>query len=548
MQLKEIIEKNSLFDERTLKILEAPANDNDLRNSWIFDFRSILLDSKYCDMIAEEFWSHYPNDFDLQLATLELAGVPLLSAILSLGHRQGRYCNGLIVRKSPKKNGMMKTIEGSPRQNIKTIIIDDLINSGASVEKCLLNLVEIDISCAECFSILNYQTKFFSKMKLKYKLQSFSLFTLADFNLTQGRNSHSYDQLTSFSTKWVADPKLNWNKKLIFSKSSPLFADGIVYWGTDSNIFFATNSHDGTEVWRFTAPLKSFLKGIWSSPCADDENVYFGSYDGSLYALRKKTGEQVWESSYADFIGSSPTLARDLNLIFVGQEFASESHKGSIAAIDRSSGELAWEKKTNLHVHSSPVYSKKHGLVICGSNDSDLTCLSATSGEMKWRTSTRGIIKMAAVLSDDENLLFGGSLDGNLYVFETLTGNLIWHFSTGKSIIASPLVRGDLVVIGSCDNCVYIINYKERKLLKKINSSGRFLARPVIIDNKLVIGNNAGVIYEIDLTTFKIVGQHQLPDRIPNAISYDPVNKIYHAHTCDDRLFGFVKDENSLTN
>lgn len=542
MNLKEIIQQNSIFNASTFQILAPDDSNLGASYRWIFDLRSILLDSKICQNIAEKFWTFYANENDLQFATLELAGVPLLAAIMSVGHQQGKYCNGLIVRKSPKKNGLLRAIEGVARANVKTIIIDDIINSGASVEKCLLNLTEIGISCTDCFSIINYGTKSFEKMKLKYKLTANSLFDLKDFNLSRQGSPQSVHNLQGFATQWVADPKLHWNKRLIFCKSTPLFSDGVVYWGTDANIFFATNSVDGSELWRHVGPTKSFLKGVWSSPCADQENVYFGSYDGGLYALNKKSGALVWESMHADFIGSSPALANELKLVFIGQEFASESRKGAIAALHKGTGELVWQYLTNLHVHSSPIYSPKNGSVYCGSNDGDMICLEALSGRPKWRTAINGIIKMAGVLNEDENLVFAGSLDGCLYVFEALTGNVVWKYQTDKGILASPLVTGNRVVVASCDNCLYILDYKEKKLLKKINSSGRFLAQPVRVDDHVIVGNNAGTIYQINLASLEVVRQHQLPDRIPNGISYDPKNKVYHAHTCDDRIFAFTED------
>lgn len=543
MDLKEIIQQNSLFNASTLERLTPEEQNKANGVKWIIDLRSILLDSKICYSIAEKFWEFHANDFDLQIATMELAGVPLLAAIMAVGHHQGRYCTGLVVRKSPKKSGLFKVIEGTARQNIKTIVVDDIINSGASVEKCLLNLAEIGISCTACFSIISYGTKFFDKIALKYRLTSNSVFRLDDFKLKLSETPQSFPDLSGFTTVWVADPKLTWNQRIIFCKSTPLFSDGIVYWGTDANVLFATNSQDGAEIWRHTGPMKSFLKGIWSSPCSDSENVYFGSYDGGLYALSKKSGLLVWESNIADFIGSSPVLAQDLDLIFIGQEFASSNNKGAIAGINRLTGELVWQFKTNLHVHSSPMYSKRNGLVFCGSNDSDMICLDAKTGILKWRMPINGIVKMAAALSPDETLLFAGSLDGCLYVFETLTGNILWKFQSDKGILASPLVVNELVFVASCDNCIYILDYLQKKVMKKINSSGRFLAKPVLINNEVFVANNAGAIYQIDLSSLEVVGQHQLPDRVPNGLSYDPNNKIYYAHTCDDRLFAFVKDE-----
>ena len=195
VELKKIIQKNSLFNASTLERLTTEDQNKSDEVKWIFDLRSILLDSKICNSIAEKFWAFHANDFDLQIATMELAGVPLLAAIIAVGHHQGRYCTGLVVRKSPKKNGLFRVIEGTARQNVNTIVVDDIINSGTSVEKCLLNLAEIGVSCTACFSIIDYGTRFFDKIKLKYKLTSNSIFRLDDFKLRMGGSSQTLPDL-----------------------------------------------------------------------------------------------------------------------------------------------------------------------------------------------------------------------------------------------------------------------------------------------------------------------------------------------------------------
>ena len=67
-----------------------------------------------------------------QLATLGLTGVPILNACVT--QSGGRY-HGLLVRKERKQHGSLKLIEGPIDTNEPTILIDDSIASGTSMQQ-----------------------------------------------------------------------------------------------------------------------------------------------------------------------------------------------------------------------------------------------------------------------------------------------------------------------------------------------------------------------------------------------------------------------------
>jgi orotate phosphoribosyltransferase/AMMECR1 domain-containing protein len=67
-----------------------------------------------------------------QLATYGLTGVPLMQSVILQSH--GRY-HGLIVRKEKKAHGSLRRIEGQIDLGEPTILIDDSISSGLSMEE-----------------------------------------------------------------------------------------------------------------------------------------------------------------------------------------------------------------------------------------------------------------------------------------------------------------------------------------------------------------------------------------------------------------------------
>ncbi len=537
MDLKKIIIEKALFTPKT----ESVISWSKISATWIFDFRSLLLNGEFCKEIAIRFWDDCQDEAELQLATLELAGVPLMSALIYEGYLRQKKVNGLIIRKSAKKYGLSKIIEGEIKKNVKTIVVDDLINSGASIEKCILNLIDAGVQVSQIFSILNFETNSFSKMKSKYKVHSHNIFTLSDFDVDVDVERRA-EHFNSFQTCWVFDPALQWNKSIIFCKSNPVCDESRVFFGSDTNQFFCLDLFSGKLLWKKILPTNTFLKGIWSTPVVDENFVYFGSYDGGFYCLDKMTGNQIWENSNGDFIGSSACLDKINDRLFLGLEFAGRGFKGAVSSFKKQTGEMLWQYKTQLHVHSSPRYSSKWGMVFCGSNDSDLLALSADTGFLRWRSPLPGIVKMGTALSANEDFLAVGALDGSLIVLDPGTGNVVFSYKTEKAILATPeFFDEDKIIVGSCDKNIYIFNFKEKKLISKIPTTSRILGQALIVKYKAYVPNNAGLISEVDLKSHQISGYFQVPERVPSRIEYSQKQDTFFAHTCDDRIFSFKR-------
>lgn len=106
-----------------------------------------------------------------------------------------------------------------------------------------------------------------------------------------------------------------WKTKLSGSSwvtSSPAIAEGMVYAGTsDGHKLFAVAVDTGEIKWKFKANGY-----VWSSPVFADGIVYFGSVDKKLYAVDALTGDEKWEYEMDGGITSSP-LVKD-GVVYVG--------------------------------------------------------------------------------------------------------------------------------------------------------------------------------------------------------------------------------------
>ena len=63
---------------------------------------------------------------------------------------------------------------------------------------------------------------------------------------------------------------------------------------------------------------------VWSSPAVVNGVVYFGSFDGNVYAVNAKDGTKIWNFTTGDKIFPSPVVAN--NIVYIGSDDHKVSH------------------------------------------------------------------------------------------------------------------------------------------------------------------------------------------------------------------------------
>jgi len=107
---------------------ELPALDGQGYYTWQFYLRRVLLDPPCLQLICEDFWNRFEQLFNLepfQLAGVESAAVPLITALVIDGAVRGLDLNAFTIRKTRKNYGLRNLIEGSPSGR-PVLFVDDL--------------------------------------------------------------------------------------------------------------------------------------------------------------------------------------------------------------------------------------------------------------------------------------------------------------------------------------------------------------------------------------------------------------------------------------
>ena len=370
-----------------------------ISNRWLIDLRRVFMDAKSLDAAAELFWQTCAGRMPFQVGGMEAAAIPFLSAIIMKSLSRGTPVNGFILRKERKTYGTGSSIEGL-LTGAPIIMVDDLLNSGASMEKARVVLEQENKTIALAYTLIDYESPQGKLWRKRHGIPVIAPFRLSEFGLSIERAIRSRRRRSirwrRFNNRWrYFAPRRDPNFfSLDVPKSFPATDGKRVYFGSDSGVFWCLDARDGSVAWNFTVNARGH-KNLWSSPALHDGRVYFGSYDGNVYCLDAVTGAEVWRFTGADWVGSSPALAPELGCLFIGLEFALEGKRGSIAALKLENGEKVWEHMTKRYTHASPAYWPERQLVGCGSNDDEMFLFDAATGVMRWRPETRAAQRKA---------------------------------------------------------------------------------------------------------------------------------------------------------
>ena len=106
-----------------------------------------------------------------------------------------------------------------------------------------------------------------------------------------------------------------------------------------------------TQKWAFTTG-----GDVSATPAVDGNNVYVPDWAGNLYAINKKTGQQIWKVSIAEASGAAgdkarvtPTVTDDKVIVGTqGGILAGGGPGGKVLAFDKFTGALLWSTTARL--------------------------------------------------------------------------------------------------------------------------------------------------------------------------------------------------------
>lgn len=534
--------KDQVFIPRTKEKIVNPDGSEGL---WIFDFRRVLLKPEILNAVCEVFWERFSSAAPFQVGGIEVAAIPLIAGLVMKSQERGTPVNGFFIRKSRKREGLMRMIEGEVTEE-KIILVDDILNSGKSFIRQIEVIESLGKKVDTVFVLLRYRDLAQYSYFHDRGINIVSLFSLDDFSedipVTLLKEKQKKAVRQPFRSVWRFVPGSP-NHHYVVPKSAPVLDAEKVYFGSDDGTFWALNQHDGSVAWKYRVRFGAHGKFIFSSPCIYKGTVFFGAYDGNFYALDTATGAVRFVYMDADWIGSSPVLDAKRGIVYIGLEFGLFTKRGGIVALNATTGEKKWERLVPGLVHSSPVFSEKYACVVFGCNDSIVRACDARDGSLLWEYAVGGEVKASLAIDEARGLVLFGSFDEKLYAINIKTGALAFQYVCEGAIYSTPVIHGDYVIVASLDKKVYAVHLDTGTLVWSFTTLGRIFATPLIVGAYCYIGSNDGRLYKLNVATGGEEGFAQVTERIVNKAAYSKTSKRFFVPTFANELYCLEENE-----
>jgi outer membrane protein assembly factor BamB len=288
-----------------------------------------------------------------------------------------------------------------------------------------------------------------------------------------------------------------------------------IYLPLASGLLVSLRAEDGQLFW------KTDLGGeLSSSPIADERGVYIASEavgeqgvtlhsNGALRALGREGGITLWMRTLPMPLRGS-LIANDIN-IFGG------STDGRVYAVRKKTGDISWIMQHSAPFASHPIIFGQN--LYIGSNDGSLFSLNQNTGKVNWRYRTRGSIRGRAVVVN--GVVYFGSADGYVYAVRETDGRLRWRRRTGAGVQTVALAQSGLLV-ASLDNFVYLLSLNNGDRVWKRQLAGRIASEPLTTSDGALftpLSSSMGVV--LDLRNGKQL--NSLPIGEDNSMAASPV-------------------------
>jgi outer membrane protein assembly factor BamB len=224
--------------------------------------------------------------------------------------------------------------------------------------------------------------------------------------------------------------RTRWSIKLPSrAESSPLLDHGVLYFGTENGTVYALRASNGSVKWRYHAD--GAVKGGLAMDYRG--HLYFGDYAGKVYSLHSSNGGQIWKktTSGAHYGLSSgqfyATAAVAYGRVYLGNT------DGFVYSYAASTGKLAWRVHTGGYVYGSAAVAQVPGgrpTVYVGSYDRRFYALDARSGRKLWVANAHGRVSGGAVVIGDT--VWFSTLEQQTRALGARTGKLLFKIARGQ--------------------------------------------------------------------------------------------------------------------
>jgi len=305
-------------------------------------------------------------------------------------------------------------------------------------------------------------------------------------------------------------------------RSKPLINGDVVYFNSGDDIY-ALDSRTGKEIWNSINVVNNGAIQIdyWDyhsgSPAIHDGYIYFGLSSGELNGYNLNTGDLESQIIAIDSASIKCGLVIDKSVLYFGD------WNGKVYAYDLKTGKKLWIYETYAEklydtfgqINTELIVYKD--LLIFGGRNPELQVLDKKTGLMKWNYIEKdgGWISGYPIVEND-TLYIGGSDNHKMFAFNVFTGENYWDYLFLNNNFSKPFLYKNYILFTTGDaytvygtssgrGYLYALNRKDGNIVNTELIGGNIYSSPAVSKNDvLFFGSEDKNLYAIDLNKFLI--------------------------------------------
>jgi len=283
----------------------------------------------------------------------------------------------------------------------------------------------------------------------------------------------------------------------------------------------------------------------------DDRRVYLPLQSGTLVAVDRETGEQVWlrqaPSLWAPVLNAGRMFVADREIIraldaITGAEIWSALlpspmsaplivdagrliaplDSGELLGLYASNGAIAWQRGLPAPCRQTPS-SADGALIVCALADSRVIAVDRDSGRTRWERMLEGTLSAPLAARDR---VFVGSTTNVFWALDPERGSELWRWPAGGDVIGAA-ADGDVIYFASLDNILRAVNRSNGNQRWKKTIPTRPAAPPIAFNGIVLL---TGVAPRVDGylgKTGTVQGTHMASSDLQGVPMLDQVLKPY---------------------
>ncbi len=280
---------------------------------------------------------------------------------------------------------------------------------------------------------------------------------------------------------------------------SPTVAGDAVVIGSCAGTLYALRRDTGDPLWRYDATADGPGPQFHGEPLLRGGAIIVATdaeANGYVYSFDALTGKVLWKVPFKGGVGTTP--------LWVGEKLVVAAADGSVAAIDPSTGHVVWRVNpagTITEQTGLPSPATADGLIFVTDTLGTVFALDGASGRTVWRTSLSRRVNTSLLVVG--KTLLGGTMDGYLYRLAARSGEVeegvkLAGIPYGTLISSPPLLL--MLVKGDNANLVALETATGKVRWQRATSKEWTTYRPLVAGANVIVGSE-----DRDLCVFRLM-------------------------------------------